>query len=59
MGPQVAFIRKGAGAMGAGKRLLPGVRSHVALQQPRPGEGFAAVWALAGQGVRPNVHLQG
>ena len=59
MGPQVAFVRKGAGAMGAGKRLLSGVRSHVALQQPWPGEGLAAIGALAGQGVRPNVHLQG
>ena len=59
MGPQVAFISKGARAMGAGKRLLSSVRSHVALQQPWPGEGLAAVGAFTGQGVRPNVHLQG
>ena len=59
MGPQVAFISKGARAMGAGKRLLPSVCPHVALQQPWPGEGLAAVGAFTGQGVRPNVHLQG
>ena len=59
MCPQVAFVRKGARAMGASKRLLPSVGSHVTLQQPRAGERLATIGALAGQGVRPDVHLQG
>ena len=59
MGPQVAFVRKSARTMGAGKRLLSGVGSHVSLQQPGAGEGLATVGALAGQRVCPDVHLQG
>lgn len=43
----------------AAERLLAGVRSHVALQQPRTTEALAAVLALARQRVRSDVHLQG
>ena len=39
--------------------LLPGVGPQVSLEQPRPGEGLAALLALAGQRVGPDVHLQG
>jgi len=59
VGPQVGLVRKGPGAVGAGEGLLPRVGPHVALQQPGPGEGLPALGALAGQGVRPDVHLQG
>ena len=33
--------------------------SHMALKEPGPGERLAADVALAGQGVRPDVHLEG
>ena len=45
--------------MGAPVRLLSGVRPHVTLEQPRPGEGFVADLALVAKAVGQNVHLQG
>ena len=45
--------------MGAPVRLLSGVRPHVALEQPRPGEGFVADLALVAEAVGEDVHLQG
>lgn len=35
------------------------MRADVSPEQPRPGEGLAARGAHAGEGVRPDVHLQG
>ena len=58
VGPKVGFVCKVPGAVVAGEGFLPGVGPHVTLEQPRPGEGLAALRALAGQGVRPDVHLQ-
>ena len=58
VGPQVGFVCKVPGAVVAGEGFLPGVGPHVTLEQPRTGEGLAALRALAGQGVRPDVHLQ-
>lgn len=59
MGPEIAPVSEGAVAVLASKRLFAGVRPDVALEQPRPGERFAAGVTLAGQRVRPDVHLQG
>lgn len=42
-----------------GGLILTCVGADVALEQPGPGEGFAAEAALAGQGVGSDVHLQG
>lgn len=39
--------------------FLARVGSNVSLQQPWPGEGFAAEMAFAGQSVCANVHFQG
>ena len=58
VGPQVGFVCKVPGAVVAGEGFLPGVGPHVTLEQPRTGEGLAALRALAGQGVGPDVHLQ-
>ena len=45
--------------MGAPVWLLPGVRPHVTLEQPGPGEGLVADLALVAEVVGQNVHLQG
>ena len=58
MGPQVGLVRKGSGTVGAGKRLLPGVGPHVALQQPGPGKGLSTLRTLAGQSVGSDMHLK-
>ena len=58
MGPQVGLVCEGPGTMGAGKGLLPGVGSHVALQQPRPGKGLSTLRTLAGQSVGSDMHLE-
>lgn len=58
VGPQVAPVGERAVAMLTTERLLAGVRPDVTLEQPRPGERLAACRALAGQRVRPDVHLQ-
>ena len=59
VGAQVGLVSKGAATLGAGEGLLSGVSPQVTLKQPRPGEGLAALLALAGQRVGPDVHLQG
>lgn len=56
---QVGAVGEGARAVRARERFLARVRPDVALQKPRPGEGFAAQKALARQRVRSDVHLQG
>ena len=59
VGAQVGLVGEGAATLGAGEGLLPGVGPQVTLEQPRPGEGLAALLALAGQRVGPDVHLKG
>ena len=55
---QVGLVGKASGAIIAGERLLSGVDPQVALEQPGSGEALAANVTLAGQSVRPYVHLQ-
>ena len=45
--------------MGTPVRFLSGVRPHVTLEQPGPGEGFVANLALVAEAVGQDVHLQG
>ena len=59
VGAEVGLVSKGALALGTGEGFLPRVRPEVTLEQPGPGEGLAALLALAGQGVGPDVHLEG
>ena len=40
-------------------RLLSGVRPHVTLEQPGPGESFVADLTLVAEAVGEDVHLQG
>jgi len=56
---QVGLVSEGSGALCAGEGFLAGVGAEVALQQPGPGEGLAALVALAGQRVGADVHLEG
>lgn len=56
---QVGSVGKGAIAELTGKRLLTGVGSKVTLKQPGSREGLSAEFALAGQCVRADVHLEG
>ncbi len=58
VGAQVGAIGERPRAHITLERLLARVRSHMALQQPRPAEALATDFALAGQGVRANVHLE-
>ena len=59
MGPQIGLVCKAPGTEGAGEGLLPCVGSHMSLEQPGPGETLATDVTLAGEGVGPDVHLQG
>lgn len=56
--PQVGAVGKGLPAVRAAEGLLPGVRAHVSLQQPRPAEGLAAHGALVFEVVGQQVHGQ-
>lgn len=56
--PQVGAVSKGLPAVRTAKGLLPGMRAHVSLQQPRPAEGLAAHGALVFEVVRQQVHGQ-
>ncbi len=58
MRPQVGLVGEAPRAVGASERLLPSMRPHVTLEEPRPRKRFAADVALAGQRVRPDVHLE-
>lgn len=58
MGPEVGPVCEGSGAVRTREGLLSSVRADVALEQPRPGERLTAEFALAGQRVSPDVHLQ-
>ena len=59
MSPQVGLVSEGAGTFSAGEGFLSCVSAEMSLQQPGPGERLAAVLALAGQSVGPDVHLEG
>lgn len=58
VGTQVGAVSKGLPAVGTPKGLLPGVRAHVSLQQPRPAEGLAAHGTLVFEVVGQQVHRQ-
>ena len=47
---------KGLAAVRTSERFFPGMRAHVALQQPRSREGFAAHTALVVEVVLEDVH---
>lgn len=59
MGPEVGAVGEGTVTKRTREWLLAGMGTDVSLQQPRSRESFAAEDTLAGEGVRPNVHLQG
>ena len=58
MGSQVGFVSKGSGTFLAAEGLLSCVCPEVTLEQPGPGESFAADVTLAGQSVGLDVHLE-
>ena len=55
--PQVALVRESLRALVAGERLFSGVCPNVALEQPRPGEGFPAEGAPAALDGRMGAHV--
>lgn len=59
VGAQVGLVGKGLAALRTPERLLPGVGTDVALEQPRTAELLAAVWALAALVVCAHVHAVG
>ena len=56
--PQVRAVRKGSSANVTPERFLARMSAHVALQEPRSAETFAAYLALAWQRVSADVHLE-
>lgn len=58
MGSQVGAISEGSVTQRARERLLSCVCSDVSLQQPGSGERLSTQNTLAGQCVRPDVHLE-
>ncbi len=56
MGSQIALVRKRLAADGTPEGFLAGVGADVALQEPGPGEGFAAVGTAAAGPVGAKVH---
>ncbi len=56
---QVGPVGKLLTAMSTAERLFAGVRSHVSLQQPGPGESLAAHITLVAEIVSQDVHGQG
>lgn len=59
MSAQVGAVGKGARAVLAREGFLARVCPDVTLEEPWSGEGLTAQKALAGQRVRPDVHLEG
>ena len=59
VGPEVGLVSEGAGTLSAGEGFLSGVSAEMSLEEPGPGERLAAVLALTGQSVGPDVHLEG
>lgn len=58
MSSEIRSVGKSSPAMMARERLFSGVRSDVALEQPRSRKRFSAQMALARKGVGANVHFQ-
>lgn len=58
VGAEVGAVSEGFATVGTGEGLLPRVRAHVALQQPRPAERLAAHVALVLEVVGQDVHGQ-
>lgn len=58
VGTEVGAVGEGPVTKRTRERFLTGVCTDVSLQQPRPREGFATEDTLAGEGVRPDVHLE-
>lgn len=58
MGSQVRPVSEGTVAQRAGERLFARVRADVPLQKPWSWESLAAQDTLAGERVRPDVHLE-
>ncbi len=56
---EVGPVGKLLSAMSTAERLFAGVRSHVSLQQPGPGESLAAHITLVAEIVSQDVHRQG
>ena len=56
--PEIGSVGKGLAAVGASVGLFSRVRSQMSLQQPGPGEGFAANVAFVAEVVREQVHGQ-
>ena len=56
---QISPVSKGFATMSTTVGFVSGVRPHVTLKQPGPGEGFVANLALVAEAVGEDVHLQG
>ena len=56
---QVGPVGKLLTAMSTAERLFAGVRSHVSLQQPGPGESLTAHITLVAEAVGEDMHGEG
>ena len=56
---QVGTVSKGFATVCAAIRFVSGVTSHVALQQPRPGESFSTDITLVVKAVGKHMHAEG
>ena len=53
---QISPVSKGFSTMSTTVGFVSGVRPHVTLKQPGPGESFATNIALVAEAVSQNVH---
>lgn len=58
VGAQIGSVGEGPMALVTFEWLFTGVCPNVSLEKPGPTEGFAADFALAGEGMRSDVHLE-
>ena len=56
---QVRSVSKLLATMSTPVRFLSGVRPHVTLEQPGPGESFVADLTLVAVGMSQHVHVEG
>ena len=56
---QVGTVSKSFATVSAAIRLVPCMTSHVALQQPRPGESFSTDITLVVEVVGEHMHAEG
>ena len=56
---QVGTVREGFNTVCAAIRFVSGVTSHVALQQPRPGESLSTDITLVVEVVGEHMHAEG